>query len=160
MLRIEFSQLLNRVVQKGGRGVMRAYWCGRRGKLHLIIILTLLCLFQSNRCLPPLIILTTTPLAPFLPLEFMIMQGQCIKILLPICYSTTQPWTFPVNIYVCLHVNLPLTLFILLGLLLPPPPRTVTNIRNKFSRSSKQLHIAETRHFTVGIEFWNKILTI
>jgi hypothetical protein len=39
-----------------------------------------------------------------------------------------------------------------------PPQRTVTNIMNDFSRSSKQLHIAETRNFTVGIEFWNNVL--
>jgi hypothetical protein len=41
---------------------------------------------------------------------------------------------------------------------LPPPSRTVTNVMNNFSRSSEQLHIAETRNFAVGINFWNKVL--
>ncbi len=41
----------------------------------------------------------------------------------------------------------------------PPPRRTATNIINDFSRSSVELHIAETRNFTVGIAFWNNILT-
>jgi hypothetical protein len=42
----------------------------------------------------------------------------------------------------------------------PPPPsrRTATNIINDFSKSSAELHIAETRNFTVGIAFWNKAL--
>jgi hypothetical protein len=40
----------------------------------------------------------------------------------------------------------------------PPPPRTVTNVMNNFSRSSEQLHITETRNFEVGINFWNKVL--
>jgi hypothetical protein len=41
----------------------------------------------------------------------------------------------------------------------PPPQRTATDIINDFSRSSAELHIAETRNFTVGIAFWNNILT-
>ena len=42
----------------------------------------------------------------------------------------------------------------------PPPPRcTATDIINDFSRSSAELHIAETRNFTVGIAFWNNVLT-
>jgi hypothetical protein len=40
----------------------------------------------------------------------------------------------------------------------PPPPRTVTDVMNDFARSSEQLHIAETRNFAVGIEFWNNVL--
>ena len=40
----------------------------------------------------------------------------------------------------------------------PPTPRTVTNVMNDFARSSEQLHIAETRNFAVGIEFWNDFL--
>jgi hypothetical protein len=40
----------------------------------------------------------------------------------------------------------------------PPPPRTVSNVMNDFARSSEQLHIAETRNFAVGIEFWNNVL--
>ncbi len=35
----------------------------------------------------------------------------------------------------------------------PPPRRTATDIINDFSRSSAELHIAETRNFTVGIAF-------
>jgi hypothetical protein len=34
----------------------------------------------------------------------------------------------------------------------------VTDIRDDFARSSEQLHIAETRNFTVGIKFWNNVL--
>jgi hypothetical protein len=41
---------------------------------------------------------------------------------------------------------------------LPPPACTVTNIRDDFARSSEQLHIAETRNFTVEIDFWNNVL--
>ena len=41
----------------------------------------------------------------------------------------------------------------------PPPRRTATDIINDFSRSSAELHIAETRNFTVGIAFWNNVLT-
>ncbi len=40
----------------------------------------------------------------------------------------------------------------------PPPPRTVTDIMNDFARSSEQLYIAESRSFSVGIEFWNNVL--
>jgi hypothetical protein len=40
----------------------------------------------------------------------------------------------------------------------PPPPCTVTDVMNNFARSSEQLHIAETRNFAVGINFWNNVL--
>jgi len=41
----------------------------------------------------------------------------------------------------------------------PLPRRTATDIINDFSRSSVELHIAETRNFTVVIAFWNNVLT-
>jgi len=42
----------------------------------------------------------------------------------------------------------------------PPPPRcTATDTVNDFSRSSAEFHIAETRNFTLGIAFWNNVLT-